>query len=423
MKIDLKKDKFEEIESCFTEIKEKRSNAGPACNKIETILSSVFHKKMKVNVITPKNNKDTFFVMSIFPEKSTLDKMVEAIVNEENDQILRKIWEETNEWIIEIDIRIFNEDYIQLTAKEMTALLLHEIGHMVYSNSIPQRISKVMRYEFAKADLGRKKVLQNKVFGSVLKLPIINACTYDNYKTKDSIRKELKADVFVTKMGYGKELESALEKFIANPSIDISNHINKKSKDVYDDMKQVTLFSMEIIDNFEKRKGAVARKNLLDLATKVPSVYIKGAISDLGNTLFSSKSAPESVKLEYMQEKVNEITEGAYMTEFFDFRMKRFKRIDPRKIDYIEIQRQSIRNNDDKMILLNYIYTNLDRINYYLAILDNPEYAKKYRIEDSKEQLLNYKSRLLKSRDIVVAYKIPEVKYGIEISYPAGYEG
>ena len=47
MKIDLKKDKFEEIESCFTEIKEKRSNAGPACNKIETILSSVFHKKMK----------------------------------------------------------------------------------------------------------------------------------------------------------------------------------------------------------------------------------------------------------------------------------------------------------------------------------------------------------------------------------------
>ena len=146
---------------------------------------------------------------------------------------------------------------------------------------------------------------------------------------------------------------------------------------VYDDMKQVTLFSMGIIDNFEKRKGAVARKNLLDLATKVPSVYIKGAISDLGNTLFSSKSAPESVKLEYMQEKVNEISEGAYMTEFFDFRMKRFKRIDPRKIDYIEIQRQSIRNNDDKMILLNYIYTNLDRINYYLAILDNPEYAKK----------------------------------------------
>ena len=413
MKINMKKEDFEKIESCFSDIKEDFSKSKASCNKIENILNNSLHKKMTINIINPSSN-NTFFVMSIFPEKSTLDKIVEAIVNSEDSKLIQKIWEETNEWIIEIDKRVFDDKVVNVTPKEMTALLLHEIGHMVYSNSIPQRISRVVKFEFVKLNIGKKKILQNKTFGSVLKLPIADACTYRNGEAKDNIGKELKADLFVTKMGYGPELESILRKFSEIPI--------KSEND--DSMKQSTAFSVDIINNFEKRKAAVAKKNLNDLATKIPSEYIKSTINDLSNLLFSAKgNKPEEVRMEYIEERANEIADGAYITEFFDFRVKKFKRIDPRKIDYIDIQRQNIRNNDDKMILLNYIYTNLDKINYYLAILDNPEYSRKYRIEDSREQLEHYKNRLLKSRDIVVNYKIPEVHYGIEITYPAGYEG
>ena len=424
MKIDLKKEKFEQIESCFTSIKERRSNIPSATKEIEKILTEVFHKQMKILVITPKNKGDMFFVMSIFPAQSTIDKMVEAILNQSNDAMLRSIWNETDDWIIEIDNRLFNGDYIDLTAKELTALLLHEIGHMIYSNSVPQRISKVMRLEYARANLELKELVKYPLFKSVLKLPILNACTYDNYKTKDSIRKELKADVFVVKMGYGNELVSALNKFIANPTLTTSRNINKKAQDVYGDMSQVTLFSLRIVEDFQKRKNVVAKKNLEKMITDIPSVFIKSTISEINDNLNKEKGSMNAeTRMEYVSETANRVVEDMYMREFFDFKWKRLKRIDPRQIDYIDMQKQNIRTNDDRMILINYIYTKLDTVNYYISILQNPKYAKKYDVPHSMDELVRYKTRLEKARDYVLSYQIPETRYGLDVIYPEGYEG
>ncbi|HAU85623.1 MAG TPA: hypothetical protein DCW90_09000, partial [Lachnospiraceae bacterium] len=274
MNITLKKDRFEAIDHCFSELKQSKKHETSNLKEMETLLKETFHKDIKVQIVYPNKPSDTFFVMSIFPDESTLDAVVRCIVEEKNDEIIRKIWNETNNWTIEIDNRLFNENYIQLTSQEMTALLLHELGHMIYSNSIPQRISKVMKLEYARASIGIKAVLKDSLFSKILTLPILNACTYDNYKTKDDIRKELKADVFVVKMGYGKYLESALEKFIETNKVDTSKNIGKTSQDVYSDMKGVTLFSIGIIENFKDRKSVLAKKKLADLGGRVPSSYI-----------------------------------------------------------------------------------------------------------------------------------------------------
>ena len=424
MNITLKKDRFEAIDHCFSELKQSKKHETSNLKEMETLLKETFHKDIKVQIVYPNKPSDTFFVMSIFPDESTLDAVVRCIVEEKNDEIIRKIWNETNNWTIEIDNRLFNENYIQLTSQEMTALLLHELGHMIYSNSIPQRISKVMKLEYARASIGIKAVLKDSLFSKILTLPILNACTYDNYKTKDDIRKELKADVFVVKMGYGKYLESALEKFIETNKVDTSKNIGKTSQDVYSDMKGVTLFSIGIIENFKDRKSVLAKKKLADLGGRVPSSYINKFIFKIDKDLTKSNGGmTDSDKMKHIEEAVNDIIDGAYMKEFFIFNTKKLKRIDPRDIDYIELQSQSIKSNNDRMILVNYIYTKLDLIEYYIKILESPKYSKKYDIPDSIEKLKSYRQRLLKVRDYVMNYKIPEVKYGIDITYPVGYEG
>lgn len=95
--------------------------------------------------------------MSIFPTQSTVEKLVDSILNEESDKMLKTIWDENKEWTIEIDRRILTGAFIEANSKELTALILHECGHVIYSNSIPQRMSKVMKYEYAKADFGTKE--------------------------------------------------------------------------------------------------------------------------------------------------------------------------------------------------------------------------------------------------------------------------
>lgn len=427
MKIDLRKDRFKEIESCFIKMKDGKDNIPSATKRMGQVLNLIFHKNISVSVVYPRSEDDQFFVMSIFPSQSTLEALVVGILNNTDDQTLKKIWDETEDWNIEIDRRIFNENYVSITAKEMTALLLHEIGHIVYSNSVPQRLSRVMRFEVAKLNVQKKAILQNQLFRGVLELPIMNACCYDRYKTPSNVRKELQADVFVIKMGYGKELQSVLDKFLTSnvKNVHLKSKINKSEPDVDQDMKNTIKFSMEIIDDFEKRRAAVAKKNLGKLVTKVPSDFIRLRISDLSDKLTKSdvRGISDEIKMERVCEAAQRQIENYYMKEFFEFRTKRFKRIDPRVIDYIELQAKAIKNNDDKMILVNYIFTNLDQVNYRINVLNDPEYANRYEVPDSMNTLLRYRERLERAREYVINYKIPEIRYGLDISYPSGYEG
>src|SRR5699024_5034551 len=116
-------------------------------------------------------------------------KLVQSILDEESDKNLKKIWDENKTWTIEIDNRLLTGSFIDVTGKELTALILHECGHVIYSNSIPQRMTKVMRYEYAKANIGTKNVLKNGIFKKILQIPILKACLFENYKTDANKKK------------------------------------------------------------------------------------------------------------------------------------------------------------------------------------------------------------------------------------------
>ena len=428
MAIKLDKEKFKRIDEEFAAIRENKSSSGITehLNAIESVLNSSFDMHFNIVVIKPKRN-DPFYIMSIFPEESTLDKLVEAVMNEENDTVLKTIWNKNKNWTIEIDNRILTGSYIDANSKELTALLLHEIGHVVYSNSVPHRMAKVMRYEFAKASIGTKNVFKHGVFKKVLEIPILKACLTENYRTDPALKKELKADVFAVKSGYGDELDSVLKKMIAysSPNKDNASNIDTPSGDMYDKMKSDTLFSINLVEDLKKREAKVSKENFKKMLMNLPSDYVQKVLKNVDDTLFNpSNMKSASTKEKEVVETVNSLYESAYTTEAFGFfSKKKMKRIDPGLVDYVIVKKSGIKSNDDKIMLISYIYSKIDLINYYIALMSNPVDSKKYIFSNTLSDLTKTKNELEKLRVEILNYKIPETHYGIQIMYPDGYTG
>ena len=411
-------EKLESVDAAFASIKENPENK-EAYKAIEDCVNDIFHKKVHVSIVNTRPN-DQLFVMCITPSQSYLDMVVDFLIQGKPDQSLRNLWVGIPEWNIEIDAKILQTKSLDLTTRELTALLLHELGHMVFSESIPQRMSRVLRFELAQASIGTRSLFFSSIFRPLLSLPVLNACCFQQVADIQALRKEMQADLFAVKYGYGKDLEDAFTKFINTPKIRV-----RTGKDPDNDMREVYKFSEQILNDFQHRKGHLAKQKLWRISLAIPSRRISGFISAIANKFVHENQNLniESVVIERAEEQATRLVNETYMKEFFDFKWKRAKRFDPRIIDYIEMESRNIKSNDDKMLLVNYIYTKIDLINYYINILQNPEYAAKYEIQDSMETLLRYKSRLEKLRQYVVDYRVPQIRYGLDIQYPEGYEG
>lgn len=424
MKIDLKKERFDAIDSAFAAMKENKSKRTSAMRTIKSNLKSSFNKDIDISIID-SGKRDNFFIMSIYPEESTLDAVVDAIISGKDDEIIRKVWSETNKWIVEIDDRIITGSIVELTSKEITALLLHEIGHTVYSNSIPQRISKVMKLEYGRANIKLKELLKEKSFSQILRLPILHACEYDNYRTKANIKKELKADFFVVKMGYGDELETVLDKLIAETNTKQIEGIDKKSQDVYADMKSLTNFSLRTLEDFKERKDKVSRENMKKLMFANPSKYVQKCISSIEDVFIKNANVDatrsEHAITEAFHGIADKMIEEMYVREFFHFGGRNLKRLDPTDFNYISIEKENIKTNDDKMLLISYINTKVDSINFYIACTEDKDNG--FVVPHTKEQLLEMRSKLEKIEDEVMKFQITRPEYGLRINYPEGYEG
>lgn len=424
MAISLKKEMLEKIDDAFVNILEKKE-IKKNLRTIELVLSNSFDKDFRVVIIKPKRNAP-FYMMSIFPEESTLDKLVQSVLDEESDKVLKDIWNNNNRWTIEIDNRLLTGSFIDVSSKELTSLVLHECGHVIYSNSIPQRMSKVMKYEYAKASIGTKNVLRHGIFKKILQIPILKACIFENYKTDANLKKELKADIFAVKMGYGDELDSVLKKIIAKSSInkDTATHIDQSSSDVYQAMKSDTLFSINLVEDLKDRQANITKAKFHKMLLDLPSEYTSKILSGLENALFKGNGDKvDGVVEENTMDAAEKLYEAAYYNEAFVIFKKKMKRIDPAIVDYVAVRKDGIKTNDDKLMLVTYIYSKLDLINYYLDIMDNPKYAKRYIFANSKNELIRMKYQLEKLRAEILDYRIPEIRYGVQIVYPDGYTG
>lgn len=409
----MSKDKLINIENAFKMLKENPHSMAAASILAETA-ESIFSYKFTVYTVTTVNAP--VFFMSVYPDRSTIDKIVDSIAKNESHMI-SKLWKQTKEWTIEIDQRIFNRDIIDLSARELTAIFCHEIGHIIQSNSIPNRLVTILQYELAKTSVGNKALLRDKFFRKILSLPIINACMGGDHE-KDSIKIEIKADKFVKSMGYQNDLISVFKK---------SQKIHSRCADLNKDMRKMAEFTIDSLNQFKKRETALLEYTLNEMIKDCESVYAESILTEIKDDFFlenTESSVTKDKKLNFLYERASQLEEEFIATEFFGIGKKNLKRIDPAEIDYIAVKIKSIKNNSDKMMLVSYIHSKMDIVDYYIALLKNPKQSKKYVIPHTLKELEDLKKYLTEMIEDTINAKLPDrLRGGLLVAWPEGYEG
>ena len=362
------------------------------------------------------------FVMSIFPERSTTDKIIESVARGNSDfKTIQSLWEKNTKWTIEIDERILKNTF---TTRELTAMVLHEVGHLIQSKTIATRIVTVLQYEYAKTSMQNKMLLRTKVFRSIMALPIINSCISD--QKGSNVKDEIKADRYAKKLGYAKDLISAMNKLSKLPNYNLK-------KDPNEAMRSTTQFSLNTLQNLQDRKNDLVKSELTTLKEAVQSPYLESVLVDIYGQWFVDKSAfTESSQLDYFVRENNKsqfidrmMKESAesYMREFGIFGKKKLQRIEPADIDYIGLKIDQISSDLDKMMLVSYIHNKMDMVNFYLDLLDDPISGKKYNVPHSRSYLLSVQKQLEMLREKALKKIISPKQPDIYVGYPAGYEG
>jgi len=256
------------IEKCFINILKDYKN--PLYSKdLEKLLKTEFNlENVTVRIIKVENPNVCFFGARIFPSKQELEditvEVVELVKENKEEFIYLKKCENI---IIEIDSRCFTED-LKLTARELTAMILHEIGHKVYlSESLKVYYKNIIQNQTIKT------LLLSSFF--VLPVSIINCgiifsiIMFFNsiYKKKVYVDVENFADKLVIEYGYGVELDSLFTKIY--------------TKYQKQDTHTIFLFLKWI---FNKDSFALRKKNIIEILEKelknTESIYEKEIIEE-----------------------------------------------------------------------------------------------------------------------------------------------
>lgn len=406
-----------DIENGFSSLKDSSSDLRSA-GKIGDAIKSLLGANVTVEVTHPKKMSDACDVMSIYPDPKTVDLLVDAIIKQKPDAEIVNIWKNSGAWVIEIDDRILS-DKCGLSEKELTALILHEVGHAVEDSAIPMRMCKILKMQMATADRVSKAVTQNSLFAKAISIPILNAGAFNRHE--ESLKREIRADKYSIACGYGTYLNSAIDKIIGYVG----------SSDITPDEEMVTLmgFSVDTVNNLMKRQDHIVRKNYMTMIAHTPSRITREALDALtqrfiGESFLHENAHTQSQKhYNYIHDTLDHIVEEASSYNEFTIpgKIHRMKKIDPMEIDYIGLEVNNIKTNDDKIMVVSYIYSKLDVIDYYIALIDskNPNYV----IPHTRDSLVKMRETLNNYRLAAINKKLPEVKYGISIQYPTGYEG
>lgn len=410
------------LESYFADLK-NHNNTSAALAGIKRVISRNFDITLNVDIV--KNDTNKFFGMSIMPEADLMKQMIDSIIAQESKiQTTVKLWNSCKVWNLEIDSLILYDNNLNANPAELVAVLLHEIGHIIYSNSIPQKIHKITRYHLSSSSIAVKELIKWEKVHKLLYIVFIDACTSKNFNYINANHERV-ADKFVVKMGYGDALNQFINKLIASHG---NSMIAKTDALIEKEIKSSINWTFINIAELQFRKKKL-RQSLQTELLKNPSLLVRKFIQEIKSDFFGGDEAVyegsqygaayEGLRYEMaFDTKYNRIVKEAF-NSIFD-KQGRVKKINQNDIDIVEIEIGRIVNEDDKIYVLDLIYDKLEIVN---AALDFIEASKKEKVYHSKETLNNFKKQLEHLRKTVIEKDITPTEYKIFMKYPKGYEG
>lgn len=405
--------------------------------------------KFTVNIVNA-DHKEPFFGMRVFPSITELKRICHALSDPNETPSLSKIynqWSRIREWEIEIDDQVFDRMSINLNPQELTALLLHEIGHVKNSGDVVERFYRTY-LECALRASNEEKALRRALF-SVYSIALAVACTQKTYlRRNDGVKVEVKADRYPLAKGYGEHLISALEKIMkAYGSVLTGNNNNTQHFD--DELKSnITWCNINVL-SFLVRKNEIAKQMHLFSARRTKGYFrnlVETLIKDVGYTMKEKYGRDKWAVTEswatQLEMETDEFAMRYEWTECFESMLRVDSIIQSTKhsvdsamegllsrdckkmlpsqydIDCITVEVDRIENQQDRIYVLNLIYANQQKLDKCEEMMDKNPKMKSYasQIEELRRQLNALRERVLAMHNFSKDYKF-------FVKYPKGYEG
>jgi hypothetical protein len=408
------------VESCIRNIQHEK-DINKNIRLIESAVKREFDIQLDISII---DNKKTFFGMCIYPSPDEIDTLTNMLIQplsktgtkfSDVEKIHREFMTKSIK-VVEIDSTLLYDHNINASAGEITAILLHELGHIVASNSLVNRLTRAKEYLMLKCDTKTRRLIPS--IPMIPSLFSLVALQIFSHQFNVQLLKEKEADELAVKEGYGEELYSVLGKLIANGKGD---QVKKSNKELDKDVEVTIDWLIVNIKELEYRKDKLKR-SLKMLKFTTPSRFLADNISRISNSIFNRDD-------EVMMQKAVLVNEAFIMSNLKNKKMKapsgaidnagRVRRLVTRDLDIYRAELERVNTVDDKIFLLERLYDLLDVAEYAKYMLE----VEPKRVMQSEVTINNYIQSIHEIINMTNNKKISKQKYGLFIKYPADYEG
>jgi hypothetical protein len=269
-------------------------------------LNSFFTEATCLEVLYTRNTDNLFFGMSVMPVISNEDTL-DIILNNNSIKI--------KQYYLELDSKLFS---IGLTDREMVAILLHEIGHLVLDDLPVKKVRAAIDDYFTKKDktISLKNSAQyTQLLAYAIKDTMIKATSLKYAKDE-----EIRADAFATACGYGDDLISADTKILSN-TYGLSKSVKAPKLIILDWAfhlyTNVKFNRIPAINTLKKAKGATASVltkkeldkvinslNRIDTDVVQEAAYLSEAVKKRGLAWQIKQNGLKGIQNDYFEMKI-----------------------------------------------------------------------------------------------------------------------
>lgn len=418
---------LETIESTYQKFLLKKISEDRLCKDLGTELTAFpFTDSSKTFTVSiaNRNGSDQFFGMRIFPKIEYLNQFCKTLASGNDHQPVKysdiiKRWKTIPEWVLEIDYTCFDRTRLNLTPKELVALTLHEIGHVIYSDKPVESFYRA--YQEVKTRMKIADRATEKMMYGIYMIPLSIACMQRRWlNSKNEIHLEIIADRSVMDYGYGTYLTEALEKIIkaygtqntaeSQQNAEVATSVQWCGRNMTDVVTRKERLKDELYYQAIKAKSnyfkAITIIILDKLGANMRERYTGAVVENA--TFFeecltpdwSSKYVPTIDPIKSAQ--FNHNLQALIATESFGPFGKKKVRVElpsQFELDQISVEIDKISNHHDRIFVLDLIYEVLERINTFEEVISaDPMLVKKWsgKIQTMKAELEGYRQATLK---------------------------
>lgn len=317
----------------------KMGPTGSKLNELKAELNRLFKMSTCDTIIYTKNTDKPFFGMCVMPVITDSD-VKRILLNTDDMEISKK-------YFLEFDSKLFD---IGLNRRELTAILLHEIGHVALE--VERAANEVSKCVFLYLQKNNDTIDVDNVvkYSGVLSFGIKDALRKINNIFEDD---EIQADSYAVALGYGDYLRSALEKITASVSSLNKSVTNNKllilqwTLRMYKDVKFKRVPAIQKLQKCYEISGSELEKR--EIKTCIDNIkkieYNKMTETMLENMIYETKNS---------------------MSIFRKFKHRNMRNIEDDIYEYA-LRIKSVDEQDEALIILRDINTRLAIVDDYLS--------------------------------------------------------